>query len=139
MVNLESLSLDLQASGNNLESSPDSLFLRSSIDGYANTVESVISATLEFDNYTIDLSEANFQNVAESITFRMYVFGAQENSSSSLRHDNLTVSGTLVLEEAPSWGTVIMISSVSGWLLLTAGLLLWKEIFRSRGSNKEDQ
>jgi hypothetical protein len=39
----------------------------------------------------------------------------------------------LVLSAAePSKGTVIMISSVSGWLLLSSGLLLWKEIKRGR-------
>jgi len=32
----------------------------------------------------------------------------------------------------PSKGTVIMISSVSGWLVLSSGFLLWKEIRRNR-------
>ena len=32
----------------------------------------------------------------------------------------------------PSKGTVIMISSVSGWLLLSSGLVFWKEIRRNR-------
>jgi len=31
-----------------------------------------------------------------------------------------------------SRGTVIMISSVSGWILLTSAALLWKEIKRNR-------
>jgi len=31
-----------------------------------------------------------------------------------------------------SKGTVIMISSVSGWLVLSSGVLLWREIRRSR-------
>ena len=32
----------------------------------------------------------------------------------------------------PSKGTVIMISGVSGWLLISSGCLLWKEIRRDR-------
>ncbi|HBR93735.1 MAG TPA: hypothetical protein DEA90_06185 [Opitutae bacterium] len=38
-----------------------------------------------------------------------------------------------------SKGTVIMISGVSSWLVLSSGVMLWKEIKRSRGSNKEDK
>jgi len=32
----------------------------------------------------------------------------------------------------PSKGTVIMISGVSSWLVLSSGLILWKEIKRSK-------
>jgi len=32
-----------------------------------------------------------------------------------------------------SKGTVIMISSVSGWLLLSSGFLLWKEVWKDGG------
>jgi hypothetical protein len=35
--------------------------------------------------------------------------------------------------DEPSAGTVIMISSVSGWLLLSSAFVLWKEIKRGRG------
>lgn len=39
----------------------------------------------------------------------------------------------------PSKGTVIMISSVSGWLLLSSGFFLWKEIRKERGSQSNDK
>ncbi|MBT61614.1 MAG: hypothetical protein CML13_00170 [Puniceicoccaceae bacterium] len=36
-------------------------------------------------------------------------------------------------------GTVIMISSVSGWLLLSSAVLLWKEIRKGSSSKHKDQ
>lgn len=44
----------------------------------------------------------------------------------------------LALAGEPTKGTVIMISGVSGWLVLSSGFLLWKEIRKSRGSKNED-
>ena len=38
----------------------------------------------------------------------------------------------LVNAGEPSKGTIIMISGVSGWMLLCSGFILWKELKRSR-------
>ena len=38
----------------------------------------------------------------------------------------------------PSKGTVIMISGVSGWLVVSSGLILWKEIKRGK-HNRDDK
>ena len=37
----------------------------------------------------------------------------------------------------PSKGTIIMISSVSGWMVLCSVLILWKELKRSRKNGRE--
>jgi len=36
-----------------------------------------------------------------------------------------------------SKGTVIMISGVSGWLLLSSAFIFWKEIRKSRGPKQD--
>ena len=51
----------------------------------------------------------------------------------------LCLSPTLALAGEPSKGTVIMISGVSGWLVVSSGFLLWKEIRKSRSSKHDDQ
>lgn len=116
-IDFDSLSVDLQMAGT-LTNSPDSWFVRSSLDGYGTTIGTVINPTQGFETYIVDLSGASYQNVTEPITFRLYVYGGVTNSSSSLRHDNLTVSGSVVPQEEPRKGTIIMISSIGGWGLL---------------------
>ncbi len=44
---------------------------------------------------------------------------------------------TLSVAGEPSKGTVIMISSVSGWLLLSSAVLFWKEV--RRGKHHDDR
>jgi|GEM_PF-1149717 uncharacterized membrane protein YqjE len=39
----------------------------------------------------------------------------------------------------PSKGTVIMISGVSSWLVLSSGFILWKEVRKSRGSKHDEK
>jgi hypothetical protein len=50
----------------------------------------------------------------------------------------LCLSPSLAFAGEPTKGTVIMISSVSGWLLLSSGFLLWKEFRKSRASKNDD-
>lgn len=38
----------------------------------------------------------------------------------------------------PGKGTVIMISGASGWLVLSSGFILWKEIRKSRTAKNDD-
>ena len=49
----------------------------------------------------------------------------------------LLLTPMLAMAGEPSKGTVIMISGVSGWMLLTSALLLWKELKRGlKGDDK---
>jgi len=56
-----------------------------------------------------------------------------------LRHlVHLCLVPSLAFAGEPSNGTVIMISSVSFWLVASSGYLLWKEIRRNRKSKQKD-
>ncbi len=57
--------------------SVDSFELRSSIDGYVSTIDNPIYDTL---GVTIDLSSAAFQGINGIITFRLYAWGADNES-----------------------------------------------------------
>jgi hypothetical protein len=49
----------------------------------------------------------------------------------------LCLTPSLALAGEPAKGTVIIISGVSGWILLSSGFLLWKEIRKSRGPKQD--
>ena len=50
----------------------------------------------------------------------------------------LCLTPSLALAGEPSKGTVILISGVSGWLVVSSAFVLWKEIRKSR-HKKHDQ
>ncbi|MEO0508799.1 MAG: hypothetical protein AAF065_02935 [Verrucomicrobiota bacterium] len=50
----------------------------------------------------------------------------------------LLLTPALAMAGEPSKGTVIMISGISSWLLISSGFILWKELRRA-GSKKEQK
>jgi len=51
----------------------------------------------------------------------------------------LCLTPSIALAGEPSKGTVIMISGVSGWIVLSSAFFLWKEVRKSRHSKYDDQ
>jgi len=117
-IDYTDLTVALQRS--NSPGSATDVFLRTSLDGYTSTVGTA-SPTTSFAEYTISLSSIEFQNVSSDITFRLYAFGG-DTATSSLRHDNLTVLGTV---------TAIPEPATTG-LLMTAGVVAFAGFRRKR-------
>jgi len=106
-VDYSSLSVYLQRS--NSPGSATNVFLRTSLDGYATTVGSELTPTTSFPGspYSIDLSGSEFQNIASNITFRLYAYGGN-NTSSSLRFDDLQVTGNVSVIPEPATAGLLM-------------------------------
>ena len=49
----------------------------------------------------------------------------------------LLLTPAVAMAGEPSKGTVIMISGVSGWLVLSSGFVLWQEIKRGRNDKND--
>lgn len=95
-INFVSLVFNLQRSN----TGPATFALRSSLDNYTSTIEliAVSGSTLE---KTVALSGASFQNVASSITFRLYGYDADSSSGTASINDFTFngVTSTLGLED----------------------------------------
>jgi hypothetical protein len=49
----------------------------------------------------------------------------------------LCLTPSLALAGEPANGTLIMVSGVSVWILLSSGFLLWKEVRKNRGPKQD--
>ncbi|WP_269526323.1 PEP-CTERM sorting domain-containing protein [Coraliomargarita parva] len=121
-LSLTELTVALQRS--NDPGSASDWFVRTSLDGFIADVGSV-NPTTTFAEYSIDLSDAAFQNISSDLTFRLYAYGGA-SSSSSLRHDNLTLLGTVSAIPEPA---------MTGLLMMGASALCVLAIRRRRPGN----
>lgn len=102
-------------------------FVRSSVDNYSTNVGGIFTET--WNNTTsrnIDLSGAAFQNLADPVTFRFYVYESEEvDTNQGARWDNIVLTGNVTsVPEVSALG----ISSICGTLLL---------LRRNRNSQKQ--
>ena len=84
-----------------------SVFVRSSIDGYASNIGSTF--TQAWDTTTtgrsIDLSAPAFQDITTATTFRLYIFDSGvDTASNGLRLDNVVLNGDVLVVPEPSSG-----------------------------------
>lgn len=110
-------SLSLQYQRNNL-SAPTNLFIRSSVDSYGSNLFSDGSLPAgSFETGTLSLSSIlSFQDLTSAVTFRIYAWGG--SGATSLRFDNVTLSGTMSAVPEPS--SCLML--VMGLAVLSRGL-----------------
>ncbi|WP_372798719.1 Ig-like domain-containing protein, partial [Pontiella sp.] len=98
-LNLSSLSF--KAGLVNATRSPEFFALNTSVDGFATsnvvvqgTISSVVSVG-EYESFTISLADSKYQNLTEETEFRLYIWGATaQSSSSATSYDKVALSGT---------------------------------------------
>lgn len=91
-ISLTSLTIDMARGG---AATPRGYAVRSSADAYAANLQTanLTAQRPTFENISVDLSGASFQNVAVPITFRIYVFAP--STVNVIDWDNLTINGTV--------------------------------------------
>lgn len=86
-----------------------SYFIRSSLDGYTTTIggpflenhQGVASnAGVVFHPQSVDLTGAAFRNLSGPVTFRIYLYDTTNSNARFVALDDITLSGTVVLEPA---------------------------------------
>lgn len=109
-MNLSSLSIDLAGSFNMNGGQYDVGFvIMSSIAGFGAADseigvynKTVTDGALSFDTINFDLSGAEFQNIASSVEFRIYIFDDSSLTGNITRVDNYDLSGTVSVIPEPS-------------------------------------
>jgi hypothetical protein len=96
-----------------------SVFVRSSIDGYASNIGSTF--TQAWDTTTtgrsIDLSAPAFQDITTATTFRLYVYDSGvDTSSNGLRLDNVVLNGEVLVVPEPS--STLLVGGFGSLMLL---------------------
>ena len=118
-INLQSFTVDFTVNGNTSGTNTGSIFLRSSVDGFASDVGNIGALTYfgnnlannPYNRHTVDLS--TFADVEGAITFRLYVYQTGKGGNVT-RFDNLTLNGDVTAVPEPSTGAV----AAFGMLLL---------------------
>jgi len=120
-INLESLVLSTTTSASVAQAFTGTLFVRSSADNFQTTLGSfemastTSTAASAYTAWTSDLSGAEYQNLDDPITFRIYAYDDSDSSVATNtvhRIDYITLNGSVV----PEPGRAIL-------LLLAAGVL----------------
>lgn len=106
-LNLSSLDMTLQRSG----TGPTSFAFRSSLDGFTSNIGSIELSSTSATSQSIDLSAVAYQGLTESITFRLFAFGAS------------SAAGTFSVNEFTFNGTVSVIPEPHVYGLLAAGIV----------------
>lgn len=104
-VNLTNLTFQAGRGG---AGTPRGWALRSSLDGYAATIAGADIPTVRpnWTAYDIDLSDALYQNVTDSITFRVYVYSPA--AGSTIEFDNVVLNGTIQpVPEPAAWAILL--------------------------------
>jgi hypothetical protein len=82
---------------------PMTFFLRSSVDGFAATLDTVTRTNQFPTGRTIDLTGPSFQNLATATTFRVYLYDGGNNSTDDAgRVDSVVLNGTVAVVPEPS-------------------------------------
>lgn len=94
-------SLTFRTRANQANNSADRWALFSSVDGFASGDQIATGQTTDLATWTgasnnilIDLTGASYQGL-ESVTFRLYIYGGNTNSSSATLFDKVVLNGTL--------------------------------------------
>lgn len=77
-------------------STPRGWGIRSSVDSYAANVATADAVTQRptWDDITVDLSAAEFQNLTSAVTFRFYIYAP--SNANTIEADDITFNGTSV-------------------------------------------
>lgn len=95
---LDSISIDIQRGGS---TGTRGGFVRTSLDGFASTVGSVMSASSAFVVETRDFPDTpTYNNVTEPVTIRVYTISGGGTFSRSVHYDDITVNGSVIPEPA---------------------------------------
>lgn len=113
VINFDSMELEFVAGG---AAGDRSLFIRSSLDGFANNLFSAVTTTTTQSSGLIDLSA--FSGITVPVEFRIYTYNDIGNSDRSVIVDTFQINGTVIPEP------------VSASLLALGGLVLLRR--RSR-------
>lgn len=82
---------------------PITFFVRSSVDGYVATLDTVTRTNQFPTGNTVDLSGASFQNLTAATTFRVYLYDGGNNSTDDAgRVDDFVLNGTVLVVPEPS-------------------------------------
>ncbi|CAA6677555.1 MULTISPECIES: LamG-like jellyroll fold domain-containing protein [unclassified Lentimonas] len=98
-LNLASLTFRTYAK--ELNNAPERWALFSSVNGFAEGDEIATGQTTDIltwdsatNNIVVDLSESKFQDLADSVEFRIYVYGGNSSSNSAVAFDKVVLNGT---------------------------------------------
>ncbi|MEI9894449.1 MAG: hypothetical protein WDN28_11340 [Chthoniobacter sp.] len=112
-LSLQNFTVDISANGGAANADTAEYALFASTDGFASgdpsmsdilapaaSVTAPGSNAIPYTRYTVDLSEAAFQDLTGTVTFRLYV--SNSSSSSVARFDDVTINGTVSAVPEPS-------------------------------------
>jgi hypothetical protein len=96
---------------NQLNNSAERWALFTSVDGFNNGAQTQIGRTTHIatwsettNNISIDLTDPKFQNLADPVTFRLYIYGGNNNGSSATIFDKLILHGQVTeITEYDEW------------------------------------
>jgi hypothetical protein len=99
---LNLVSLSFRTYAKELNNAAERWALFSSVNGFTEGSEIATGQTTDIltwdgatNNIVVDLSESKFQNVDESIEFRLYVYGGNSSSNSATAFDKVVLNGTV--------------------------------------------
>lgn len=118
-LNLTTLSLDF---GSSYNTQPRGFAIRSSLDGYTGTIYNLSlpansDSTSAVFNYSTSLGAAQYQNLTDPVTFRIYAFDNATGTTSYLRFDNITLEGAVTAVPEPT-GALLLGVAVCPLLLI---------------------
>ncbi|MEM1059862.1 MAG: PEP-CTERM sorting domain-containing protein [Verrucomicrobiota bacterium] len=117
-MDLDSITFDLSVANN---ARPMSYVLRSSLDNFASDIvgtEVVDLAAQGFTLTTLNLPSLDFDDLTNSVEFRLYTWSTAGggSSGSAWRFDNITLNGTVTVIPEPT--SAALVASAFGFLLL---------------------
>jgi hypothetical protein len=96
-----------------------SVTIRSNVDSFATDVGQVSNASSTLTNYSFSLSgNPAYQNRASAVTFRAYVYGANNNNQNLTQFDNLTISGVAAAIPEPGSLALLGLGATAGMAIL---------------------
>lgn len=99
-----------------------SYFLRSSIDGFAANIGSIMTQAMQtsavFSAQEVNLIDSAFQGISGSVEFRIYLYDTNSATTRWVAIDNVVLSGAVVAIPEPGGVMMFFLSAIAGFARL---------------------